>query len=109
MPPELPISIPRCPYACSAPLELNTSMPPTRPYTRSTPPDLLRQRGNACIAPAELRSSTSPGPQHASRALEAKRQHACSTPPYLHVATPPPHLRRPVALYLHVATPPAHL
>ena len=35
-----PNLFPRCPNACSASPELHTSMPPTCPYTRSTPPEL---------------------------------------------------------------------
>ena len=58
--------------ACSASPELDTSMRPTRPYTRSTPPDLKCL--HACSASPELlrqRGNTLAAHLQTSRALEA--------------------------------------
>jgi len=118
---------------------LHTSIPPTRPYTRSTPPDLfgatslrlhhtsrapelLRQtppRPRARSMPPELRApylytSTSLRLQRTSR---PPRPQARSMPPELqisiplnlHVYTRAAHLQTSIPLHLHIYTPAARL
>src|SRR6266480_1698481 len=77
---------------------LHTSTPP-RLHAYSTPPDLytssspgLRRTPPDVYTSTTLHvyTSTSPGPQHASRAADLLRQ----TPPRLHACSPPPYLLR---------------
>ena len=70
-----PVSIPPCLLVATPTVCLQSSTPPRR-YTYSTPPELLRQRGNACSAPPEANTSTPP------------RHQARSMPPELHLYSP---------------------
>jgi len=115
--------------------DLQTSMPPPRPYTRSTPPELrislhrctsrtpefhtsmslrlrrisrplLTQRPYTCNTPPELHASMSLRLQRTSRAPELLRQ----TPPRLHACSAHPELQSSRALcLLHVPTRATHL
>ncbi len=104
----------------------------TRPYTRTTPPELqvsiplLRHRLQRISRTLEVNSYTSLHPQHASRSLVFQRLQRISRAPYLDVPTLAAHLQTSKALeansytylhrlqtseppYLHVCTPTAHL
>jgi len=89
-------------------LKTNTSTS-ARLQRSSRPLHLHVPRPAACLlssgAPYLYASSTSPGPQHASRAPDLLRQ----TPPRLHDCNRPPELQSFIPLCLHVCTPAAHL
>jgi len=79
---------------------------PTRPYTRSTPPELQIS--------ISLYTSTSTRLQRIPRTLEANSytflhpQHASSSP-YLDALTPAAYLQASIPLHLHIYTLAAHL
>jgi len=122
--PQLQISIPQCPYDCSASPEPRTSVPPPRHNTSSTPPDLhasTSPRPHACSAPPEIQISIPPyflfstptACLRSSRALKAntytalRRQRASRAPgplrqipPHLHACSVSPDLRTSLHLYV---------
>src|SRR6266480_3397608 len=92
-------------------------MPPTRPYTRRTPPDLLRQtppRPRARSMPHELQTSSPPfytlaAGLPSSRApyrhvATSARLQPVSIPPYLLISTPTACLRSSRALAANTST-----